>query len=177
MVGLPLNTPALTINRDINPRDNCTHLYDLSVLAIQHCLRGNISRQYDISVDDEVDQATTAKILRDGVEVLNWQVRQGTIIEPTGLAGNPLFRGFALWAGQAFSDDQQEAAFALQKGYFVAQIRVYDMNKAAGSPATDQPAMIGACYSYSSSIAEHAFRSKNSTRDFTDTPAQLLKFL
>lgn len=177
MIGLPLSAPSLTIKRDVNPRANCTHLYDLTVLAIHHCLRGNVSRQYDISVEDEVDHPTTSKILRDGVEILSWQTHQWAIVEPTNLTGNPLFKGFSLWASEAFSGDEKEAAFALQKGYFVSQARIYDMDKAAGRPATDDPSMLGVCYSYSPGVVEQAVRSKNSSRDFTDTPEQLLKFL
>lgn len=177
MIGMPLNASALSINREINPKANCTHLYDLTVLAIGHCLRGDTIRQYDISVEDEVDQPTTSKVLRDGIEILNWQTRQWTIMEPAKLAGKPLYKGFALWANEAFSDDEQEAAFALQKGYFVAQARIYDLDKMAGTPATAHPSMAGVCYSYSPEVVATAFRTENSNRDFTDTAEQLLKFL
>jgi hypothetical protein len=177
LIGTDLTTSAADINRQVDPRANCTHLYDLSVLAIRHCLRGIADRCYDISVDDEVDQPTLSTVFIDGKPALSWKVRQWSIIEPAILAGKPLYKGFANWANKTFTGDEQEAAFILQKGYFVAQARTFDMDKMAGTSVDDQPSMQGVCYSYSEPVVNRALRRDNISRDFTHTPEQLLKFL
>ena len=177
IIGMPLATSAAIINREVNTRANCTHLYDLTVLAIAHCLRGETVRQYDIAVDDEGDTATTATVHRDGVQALSWKIKQWTVTEPAALAGKPLYKGFAAWTKQVFDGDEQEAAFLVQKGYFVAQARMFDMDKMAGVAGADQSTMMGVCYTYSPEVVQQAYRGENSTRDFTHTPEQLLKFL
>lgn len=178
MIGMPLATAAKNINREVNPRANCTHLYDLTVLAVAHCLRGETERLYDVAIDDEPDeQAVSASVSRDGKTVLNWQTHQWIIQEPAALAGKPLYKGFAAWANQAFDGDEQEAAFVLQKGYFVSIARRFDSDKMAGAAAANDESMIGVCYTYSPDVVAGAFRMDHSTRDFTDTPEQLLKFL
>ena len=82
LIGTDLTTSASAITRHVDPRANCTHLYDLTVLAIGHCLRGATDRCYDITVDDEVDQPTLATVTRNGEPVLSWKVRQWSITEP-----------------------------------------------------------------------------------------------
>jgi len=177
MIGLPLTTKPTEIGRTVNPKSNCTHLYDLTILAISHCLRDTTIRQYDIAVDDEGETPTTVTVHRDGIEILNWKIKQWTVSEPTPLQGKPLHKGFASWAKEVFCDDELEAAFVLQKGYFVAQARIIDIDKLAGSAAADYPSLLGVCYTYSPEVVNGAIRNANTARDFTDTPEKLLKFL
>lgn len=176
LIGISLNSSASAINRQVDPRANCTHLYDLSLLAISHCLRGETIRQYDISVDDEQDQPGQTILSRDGEVIFNWQTTNWIIQAPAQLAGNSLFKGFANWATSAFRQELQEAAFVLQKGYFVAQSRRYDINNMAGTPVANHTFMHGACYSYNPGVVEDAYRTENCARDFTDSAEQLLKF-
>ena len=176
LIGLPLTSSMMAIHRQFSPRANCTHLYDLTILAIAHCQRGNALRQYDIAVEDERDESATASIQRDGETILSWKTSQWTIQSPTVLINKPLHKGFSFWAIEHYNGDDREAAFALQKGYFVAQARIYDMDKLAGAPAASQTSMLGVCYSYSPEVVEQAFRTVDTTRDFTDTAEQLLKF-
>jgi hypothetical protein len=177
LIGTAIDTPAKTITTRVDPRANCTHLYDLTLLAIGHCQRGASTRQYDMEVDDEVGEAAAeSRVYCNGELVLRWQARQWLISEGP-FCGKPLYKGFAAWANEAYSGDEQEAAFALQKAYFVSQARRYNMNSMAGTPANDQTAMHGVCYSYSAEVIDSAIRTADNVRDFTNTPEQLLKFL
>lgn len=177
MVGQSIHSKPVDIVSRVDPRANCTHLYDLTALAVIHCARGEVTRVYDVTVADEVNKQAISSVSLDGKEIHRWKTSQWTILEPTHYADKPLYKGFALWANEAFSGDEQEAAFILQKGYFVSQARFFDMNAMAGTPAADQASMLGACYSYSTEVVDNAFRTANSTRDFSNTPEQLLKFL
>lgn len=175
--GISIESPTLAINGIVSARANCTHLYDLSLLAIAHANRGNVTRQYDVEVEDEVDGRSESRVLRDGQLVFKWQTGQWQILAPKQLKDKSLFKGFAAWASKAFKGDEQEAAFVLQKGYFVAQSRIYDIEAFAGSPAINNTPMHNACYSYTSPRLEQAYSNTGAIRDFTDCPEQLLKFV
>lgn len=174
LIGMPLATDTRDINHRVDPKANCTHLYDLSVLAIHHSLRGETERLYDVAIPDEKDGPTTATVALDGNTVLTWIIADWTLCNDGDLHGKTLGKGFGEWAGHYFQGDEREAAFILQKGYFVSGARRYDINTLGGKPVTDAYGM--ACYSYSPGVIENAVRNTNSIRDFTDTPDQLLKF-
>lgn len=175
--GVRIDSPTQAINSAVSARANCTHIYDLSLLAIAHANRGSVTRQYDVEVDDEVDGLSESRVFRDGQLVFAWQASQWQILGPAEIKDKPLFKGFAAWASKVFEGDQQEAAFVLQKGYFVAQARVYDIEASAGRPAINNTPMHNACYSYTSPRLELAFSTHATVRDFTDCPEKLLKFV
>jgi hypothetical protein len=177
LIDMPLATAAVDISHQVNPRANCTHLYDLTLLAIAHARRGITVWQYDVSVGDELDQPVHAIVQRNGKIVLDWLTQQRRIQQPLQFAGNSLHKGFTAWATQAFSGDEREAAFVLQKGYFVAQARAYDIDRLAGTPVNPESPMIGVCYTYSADVVVNARRTGNKARDFSDCPEQLLKFV
>lgn len=178
LVGTPLGLSSQALAERINPRANCTHWLDLTLLAIRHAARSNESvRQYDIEVPDEDGRATEARVLRNGELIHSWQIRDWVVKAPQALAGNTLFRGFSAWANAAFVDeDEKEAAFVLQKGYFVSRARRFDIEKVAGESAAAHMSMRDVCYSYSAPQRDTAVRTSGTTRDFTDTPEELLQF-
>lgn len=177
LVGIAIDTDPAQVNAQVNPRANCTHLYDLSVLAIAHCARGNSVRQYDVVIPDETDAPTDACVYIDDRLALQWGLWQWDIKYPEQFVGKPMHRGFAQWVNATLKGEEKEAAFILQKGYLVAQARRYDMDRTAGDRAIHDTAMQGVCYSYSPGVVEHAYRLKRTVRDFTDAPEELLKFL
>lgn len=158
------------------PNIHCTHLYDLVGLCMNHALRHDPHRQYDIEIPDPVDAKSTARLYCNHQLVLEWEIEQHHINTPRHLAGKPVMKGFSYWAMSTFQGDALEAAFVLQMGYFVASARRYDINAMAGQQVGNQRIPLGACYSYSKGIIEQAIRMPNSMRDFTDNEAQLLKF-
>jgi len=176
LIGTPLQADITTIAQSVNPKANCTHLYDLTVLAIHHALRREPVRQYDIAIPDEDGQPTTATIHLNGKLILSWTIQQWQLFNPE-LAGVNLAMRFGDWASRQYQGDEREAAFALQKGYLVSNARRFDMNKLQGTPVTVVDAMLGVCYSYTSGTIEKATRTLNATRDFSDTEDQLLQFL
>jgi hypothetical protein len=177
LAGMAIGSDIETINRNGQPKANCTHLFDLTALAIRHAGRDEALRVYDVTVDDESDEdGGDSRVFRNGELIHHWHTRQWELLAPAAIAGNPLYRGFTLWASSAFSGEEQEAAFVLQKGYFVAQARRHDLSSIEGRPAIDNTIMHGACYSYSSPQIELAKSTAKSTRDFTDCPEQLLAF-
>ena len=179
LIGIGLATPAPEIVAQVPPRQNCTHLYDLALLTMAHAGHQSRLRQYDITVSDMPREAghSVAEIALNGEQLHRWELEWIHIAAPAELFGRPVLNGFAAWANNTFSGLQQEAAFALSKGVFVALARMYDLSQIAGEPALHDEARLGVCYSYSKGVVEDAVRLSDSVRDFSNTPEQLLKFL
>ncbi len=179
-VGQAISTTPVELNQQVNPRSNCTHLYDLSALALEFChlssTNGTMQRQVDVLIPDEVDDAVTARVLIDGEQVLAWQLRSWQIVGPEPIAGKPMYRGFAAWVNEMFTGLQNTAAFVLQKSYLVAEARRYDIDALAGQPAVPDQSMTGICYTYSQQHIGQGKRLAGTMRDFTDRDEQLLQF-
>lgn len=177
LVGMPVGSDPKTINETVNPFSNCTHLFDLCVLAISHAGRAETTRLYDVMVNDEQgEEPADAVVYRNGREVLRFTTREWQLVDPPEHRGKPLFRGFAAWANKAYEGDAREAAFVLHKGYFVSTARRFDAKQLEGARGTDHPYIAGACHTYSPGIVEQAIRLPDTVRDFTDCPEDLLRF-
>ncbi len=177
LIGLPVGLSSQDLSAKVEARANCTHWLDVSLLAIQHITRCEAVREYNLEVPDEAGKPTQAKVSCNGNLVHSWLLQDWIIQQPSALNGNTLFKGFSAWANSAFTDDdEKEAAFILQKGYFVSRARRFDMDKLVGESASVHTMMAGACYSYSAPNSSIAVRTENTTRDFTDTPEELLLF-
>lgn len=185
LAGLPLVDDAGAIIAQTNPNEQCTHLYDLAVLALCHAARVTASaastprrRVIDIVIEDQPGQeAVPAEVYIDGRLIHRWLTVDWQIVEPASLAGRGLYKGFTAWASDTFEGEESEAAFALQKGYFVGSARRFDLSALVGKSANDErDYMLGACFTYSSPQIERARRTAASVRDFSDTPEQLLQF-
>jgi hypothetical protein len=178
LVGCALDASPSTIIARAKPRGNCTHWYDLSLLALAHATHSEAVRVYDVEVDDAPadGSAARAEVFLNGRSVLRWQLQGTTIVEPQELAGKPVLHGFSAWAYGAFEGAAREAAFVLSKGVFVAFSRMFDMSGIGGQSALEHTNMLGACYSYSAGVVETAYRQFDTVRDFSATPEQLLTF-
>lgn len=172
-VGLALNTSWRELVGQHNPRQHCTHLFDLTVLAMTHALRGG-ERTYDVAVPDEYPDAVWSTVHRDGALVLRWKTFKGTILEPEALADRPLLRGFSIWANAAFDHDELEAALVLHKGYFVSRARPWNVEAQAGRTVSHHTMMRGACHSYSEPQISVAVRTGGTTVDTSDPATPLL---
>jgi len=172
--GAPLSTSLLAASRRGNPRENCTHLFDLAVLAVAHAAAGRARRQYDVTVPDRVDGVTRATLQRDGELVLTWDLCGSEISDPPPYAGRELRgAGMASWAEAELDPDAAEAAIVLRRGSFIANGRLGDFDGAPNASVL-LPWAENSCYSFTRGIAEKALRVQGSTREFTHHPERLL---
>lgn len=177
LIGKPLDLDAKALNMQMPAGSNCTHWLDLAILALQHAKRDEAVREYRVAIPDEDGHSIEASVHCNARLVHEWRVEEWQILEPAAISGNGLYKGFAGWANQAFADDdEREAAFVLQKGYFVSRARRYDIQQLTGESAKVHTMMHGACYSYSEPNVSQAVRSADSVRDFTDSEEEILKF-
>ena len=178
-VGVEIRSTLRDLNLHMPPSSNCTHLLDLTLQAIRHAASPQPVKQWDIAVTDQTDtEDCICTVWRDGEQIFQWKARDLQLTDPPEFAGKPFYLGFGKWASKHFAVDELEAAFMLQKGYFVSLARLFDVEAMAGEPAlASQQGMGGACYTYSSPQIEQGVRTAGGVRDFSDADEKLLRFL
>jgi hypothetical protein len=174
LVGMPLSIRSTAVGDVVSARDNCTHMFDLSGLAVAHAARGGGRRQYDVIVADPVDGRRRATLDRDGEPLLAWVVDRHTILEPSPFAGQALRGGFLAWAEAMLEPDAAEAAIVLRRACHIAHGRVQDLD-VYDDAAPLLPIMSGACFTFQPERAPVARRMKGTIRDFSDAPERLLE--
>lgn len=174
LAGRPL--AGTDARRVIETREACTHLMDMTSMALAHWHEDGLRRLYDLAVEDERDDRTLARISCDGAPVHEWVVVRHAIVEPHDLAARPVMKGFHGWASVTFAGMAFEAAMALQRGYFVAQARRFTTDPERDHPAIGDGMPDGVCYSYSRPAVQRALRIAGSKREFGSNPEGLLTF-
>ncbi len=140
---------------------NCTHLYDLALLAASH-VADTAPLVYDILVSDPLAGERHAELRRDGRPVLAWTEADFGIVAPEALAGK------SLWDLRSWIDGleppMQEAAKLLRWGNILAngrQIPLEQQSDAGNMPPN--------CFTFQPERAAVA-RRVGEIRDFSDGP-------
>jgi hypothetical protein len=104
----------------LDGRLQCTHLFDLARLSMARAL---IARpvQYDIAIEDRIDDRTHGVVLRQGLPALRWEVEGARVIAPDPYVGHSIF-GRASWPA-GLDDDTMEAALVLRRVFLIAGVR------------------------------------------------------
>ena len=132
-------------------RANCTHLYDMAMLAAAHA-HDDAPTTYDILVSDEIDGRRMTEIRRDGVKLLGFSYAGHDIIAPPEIAGTRLDK-LRPWI-ESLTPELQEAARLLQWGSMVAHGRSLPMDQQ--SDATKLPPN---CYTFQPERSGRAVRT------------------
>lgn len=147
-------------------KSNCTHLYDLALLAAAHALDQEVL-VYDVLVSDPVDGQRVVELRRDGVTILGWKEQGGSIVEPAEMAG------MTVWTLNPWIDSltppMQEAARVLRWGAVIAHGRMIPIEK-----QSDASRMPPNCYTFQPARAAVAQRIVD-IRDFSAGAAEPLQ--
>jgi hypothetical protein len=184
--GTALGTDVMRRKGLPDPLQQCTHLYEVALLAIAQAARGG-SRTYDIdvptrvgrtlfpSVDADgvirpnpagVDGCTTATLQRDGELLLQWRVEGEMIVAPDRFAGTRQ-RDLSRWiAEHDVDDDLAEAIKVLRRGLHISGGRIQPVRQIP-SAAFQGSGGGAACYSFQPENAAVAFRRDQDLLDFT----------
>jgi len=139
---------------------NCTHLYDLALLAAAHAgASGPV--QYDILVCDPVDGIVRAELRLNGATMLEWVLDQGLFQVPAAMAGLRPDQ-ISPWVA-ALDADQQEAARLLRWGIMLAHGRVMAFEKRSDKSRLP----LGQCYTFQPQNAPDAKYVTGTVRDFS----------
>jgi len=180
MKGAPLDDPILDLTRHAPAKTQCTHLHDLTCLAIAHAGRtaagGPGERRYDVSVPDRVERRAECRVEIDGREALRWSLEGMRVIA----ASDPDFEGQSI-GSKPFREtlrsratpDEVEAAWILQRAVFIGLGRQHDFDamKAAREFADE---VGGGCHAFAPERLDQGLRVLGNTHDFTEGPDEIL---
>jgi len=175
LAGARVTTALSALGEHAEARQNCTHLFDLSGLAIAHAARNDdaVIRTYDIAIPDRDGNRTTPALWRDGTPVLRWDLAGRTILGPEPFVDVSLRGGFLAWAETTFDADLAEAASVLRRACDISLGRFMDLDVfETAEMLGDQ--VRGTCHSFQPEMMVQAVRVKGQTRDFTDEADALL---
>lgn len=169
--GLALTTDPTAAYRHLDPRLQCTHMFEVAALAVAHAARGMGERRYDISVTNAVNGRSEAELLCDGVPVARWVLQDGVIVEPAAQAGQrpAAYQSRAL---AALPPDEAEALLMLRRAVVLGGARGRDIDR---YPTAAELPPGPVCFVYRPGVAEHAKRQYGSERDFSTGPGPLNK--
>jgi hypothetical protein len=117
-VGLSLR--RMHESTGLDGRLQCTHLFDLARLSMARALIDS-PVQYDVAIEDRVDNRTHGVILRNGALALRWEIEGSKVTAPDPYVGHAVF-GTAAWPA-GLADDALEAALVLRRVFLIAGIR------------------------------------------------------
>jgi hypothetical protein len=160
--GLSLSGRIGDTNAAVSARLQCTHQLDLAGLVIAAAARG-AGRRYGVSVSVAGEERFAGLVMRDGEEVLAWQVQAGHIVDPGPFAGRSIGAGFAGWVADELPDDLGEAALVLRRCCVLARSRrhIPRLDSMTSAPLT------GNCWVQQPGSAERAKRLRGVVRDYS----------
>ncbi|WP_372749795.1 DUF2889 domain-containing protein [Litorivivens sp.] len=151
--------------RRSDKRSNCTHLYDLALLAAAHA-NDDQPLVYDILVSDPLANERRAEVRRNGDCVL-WWVEKGFVLqEPAGAAGLRLDK-LKPWIA-SLAAELQEPAKLLQWGNMLANGRTIPLEN-----QSDASKMPPSCYTFQPERKQVAKRV-GEIKDFSEGSEQPL---
>lgn len=172
LIGKPLLRRASDIGQLLDMRQQCTHVFDLTGLAMAHAAQQRPNRRYQAIVPDRqvlgwngrrpLLGPTSATLLCNEQPVLYWEIDRGHITGPAPYAGQALEEGFRAWT-ESLEEDPAEYATILRRAQLVAGGRTidHDLYESAGSYV-----QIPLCYSFQPERSLQAKRNTGSTWDY-----------
>jgi hypothetical protein len=175
LAGAPLSTRLSALGEYAPARHNCTHLFDLSGLAVAHAARGEGgTRTYDVAIPDRNGTHTEPELWRDDEFQFRWHIAGRHIIGPAPFENVDLRGGFIAWAEANLDADTAEAASILRRACDISHGRAIDLDFFETAEMLGEPVR-GTCHSFQPGMIEQAVRVKGQTRDFTNAADALLR--
>ncbi len=176
LIGLPLTATPASVARFTDIKEQCTHNFDLAVLAAAHAARvgrgGARRRDYLCEVPDWDAPPLTARLWRDGELLLDWTCDYETVTAPEAFRGLPTRAGFFHWCAANLDAETTEAAQLLRRAVWMSPARKIDLE--AYSDATGGMLKPGICYAGTPERLPVTFRNRGSLRDYSASAARLL---
>jgi hypothetical protein len=173
-VGLELFERSTDLAGHDDPRQHCTHMFDLTSLAVPQARAGRTTRQYDAFIPDFVDRKSTPTLWRDGEVVLEWHTDRGTITGPAPFTDVSMTKGFVRWAVDALDDETLEGAMVLRRAWDIGRARYRELDHM--ETAAELAPHLGPtpCFTFQPTVVNRSKRMKGTARDWTDNPDALL---
>ena len=176
--GMELSPNCLAVGDIAEPKQNCTHMFDLAGLCIAHAARGGrvgTTRQYDVEIPHQAQAGgdVVVRCDRDGEPLLTWTLDGRRVAAPTPYAGAPWRRGFFRWAEETLDADAAEAAIVLRRACDIGMGRGMDLDAVERADELER-IMSGVCFTMQPEQIRVALRHKETIRDFDADPEAML---
>jgi hypothetical protein len=176
--GMELSPRCLAVGEHADPRQNCTHMFDLAGLAVAHAARGGdpgTTRQYDVEIPARAQAGgpVDVRLWRDGDLVHTWTLDGRGCVAPAPYSEAPWRGGFLRWADEAFAPDESEPVIVLRRACDIGMGRGMDLD-AVDAAAELEPIMAGICFTMQPEQIRVALRNKGTIHDFDADPDRLL---
>jgi hypothetical protein len=178
LAGMELELSCLAVGAHADPKQQCTHMFDLAGLCVAHAARGGAvgtTRQYDLEIPARAQEGppTLVRCWRDGVLVHEWTLERRACVAPEPYASAPWRGGFLRWADETLDPDDAESAIVLRRACDIGMGRGMDLD-AVDAAAEMEPVMLGVCFTMQPRQIRLALRNKGTVRDFDAHPEALL---
>lgn len=176
--GMELSQHCLAAGDVSDPKQNCTHMFDLAGLCIAHAARGGAvgtTRQYDIEIPHRAQAGGDVVVGcdRDGKPLLVWTLDGRQLVAPAPYAGAPWRRGFFRWAEETLDVDGAEAAIVLRRACDIAMGRGIDLDAVKRADGLEL-FLGGVCFTMQPEQIRVGLRHVETIRDFDADPDAML---
>lgn len=178
LVGMPVSPRCLAVGDWTDPRQNCTHMFDLAGLAVAHAERGGpigTTRQYDVEIPFGAQgrDRTAVRLWRDGQLTLTWTLEGLACVDPPPYSEVRWRGGFLRWADEHLDVDTAEAAIVLRRACDIGMGRGMDLDAIPNAlDILDTQGRI--CHTMQPGIVEQAQRNRGTIRDYDGRVDELL---
>ena len=170
-VGQPLRQRIAVNLPDIDSKQQCTHQYDLLMVALSQALRPG-RREYVAKVIGAMHEHRHAELWLNDEKLLDWGLR-GTFIDSTDQFDQKDLRSIFPWAEEELDDQLLEALYVQRRAVMVAASKGIDLDQIRDAGQVLK-ARSGACFVFQPERAASAVRVIGSTRDDVRGPGDLL---
>ncbi|MCO5785376.1 hypothetical protein DHB74_03285 [Pseudomonas sp. G11-1] len=160
-VGQPLRQRIAINLPDIDSKQQCTHQYDLLMVALSQALRPG-RREYVAKVVGAMHEYRHAQLWLDDEKLLDWRLR-GTVIDSEDQCNQQDLRSVMPWADEHLDDQMLEALFVQRRAVMVAASKGFDLDLIPNAGVAMR-ARAGACFVFQPERAAQAVRVMGSTR-------------
>lgn len=160
-VGQPLRQRIAINLPDIDSKQQCTHQYDLLMVALSQALRPG-RREYVAKVVGAMHEYRHAQLWLDDEKLLDWRLR-GTVIDSEDQCNQQDLRSVMPWADEHLDDQMLEALFVQRRAVMVAASKGFDLDLIPNAGVAMR-ARAGACFVFQPERAAQAVRVIGSTR-------------
>jgi hypothetical protein len=176
--GMELSPHCLAVGDVADPKQSCTHMFDLAGLCIAHAARGGpvgTTRQYDVEIPHQAQAGgdVVVRCDRDGEPLLAWTLDGRQVKAPAPYTEAPWRRGFFRWAEKTLDVDGAEAAIVLRRACDIGMGRGMDLDAVERADELER-VMGGVCFTMQPERIQVALRHKETIRDFDDDPDAML---
>lgn len=170
-VGQPLRQRIAINLPEIDSKQQCTHQYDLLMVALSQALRPG-RREYVANVRGAMHEYRHAELWLDEEKLLDWRLR-GTVIDSQDQCNQQDLRSIMPWADENLDDQMLEALFVQRRAVMVAASKGFDLDLIPNAGVAMR-ARAGACFVFQPERAEQAVRIVGSTRQDVEGVGDLL---